>query len=79
MPCKTPIWEAADDFLKRCDGDGSLALVALRIGDLFILGQRAQVIGISNIAMRRVQLNEAIKRANGFGVTVTQIFAIGGH
>ena len=54
-------------------------LIALDVGDLLVIGERAQVVGVSDVAMRRMQLDEAVQRANRIGVMILQILCVALH
>ena len=64
------VGEAVHHVLQRGHGLFGAALVALRVGDLLVVAERAQVIGIGDVAMRRMQLDEAVQRADRLGVAV---------
>ena len=55
------------------------ALVTLDIRDLLIITQSAQIIGVADIAMRRMQLYEPVERADRLGVLVLQIKRVARH
>ena len=73
------IGKAVDHFLQRLHRFLGALLVALHVGDLLIITERAQVIDIGNVAMRWMQLDEMIQCADGIGVFVLLILSIARH
>ncbi len=58
------VGEAVDHLLQRGHRVLRALLVARDVGDLLVIAQRPQVIGIGDVAARRVQLDEAVQRAD---------------
>ena len=55
------------------------ALVAADIGDLLVVAQRLQVVGVGNVAMAGMELDEAVERDDGVVVLVRLVIGEGGH
>ncbi|EGY01112.1 hypothetical protein AZA_90600 [Nitrospirillum viridazoti Y2] len=71
--------EAADDLfqgLQRLHGRG---LVAPHVGDLLIIAEALQVIGVGDVGVARVQADEAVQRADGLFILVGLVIGVGGH
>src|SRR6266851_2397569 len=71
--------EALDDFgqgVERLLGD---ALVAADVGDLLVVAQRLQIVGIRNVTMAGMELDEAVERDDGLVVLVRLVVGEGSH
>ena len=71
--------EALDDFgqgVERLLGD---ALVAADVGDLLVEAQRLQVVGVGDVAVAGMELDEPVERDDGLVVLVRLVVGEGGH
>ena len=73
------IGEAVDHFLQCLHRLFGALLIALHVGDLLVIAEGAQVIGIGDVAMRRMQLDEMVQRADRVRVFILLILGIARH
>src|SRR6266851_1219594 len=71
--------ETLDDFgqgVERLLGD---ALVAADVGDLLVEAQRLQIVGVGNVAVPGMELDEPVERDDGLVVLVRLVVGEGSH
>ena len=73
------VGEAVHHLLQRVHRLIGAPLVALDIGDLFIIAERSQIVRVGHVAMRGMQLDEAVQRADRIGVVVLQVLRVALH
>ena len=73
------IGEALDDLGQRIERLLGDALVAADVGDLLVEAQRLQVVGVGDVAMAGMELDEAVERDDGVVVLVRLVVGEGGH
>ena len=71
--------EAADDLLKSQEGKPGHLLVAADVGDLLVVADRPQVMGVGDVLVTRMELDEAVERVDRLVVFVALIVGEGGH
>ena len=71
--------EAAQHLLERTQRQFGHARVALDVGDLLVEAQRLEIIGVADVAVRRVELDEAVHGHDRVVVFVVLVMRVGRH
>ena len=71
--------EAVHHLLQRRHRLLRALLVARDVDDLLVIAERAQVVGIADVATRRMQLDVVVQRGQRLGVVVLQVLTVARH
>ena len=73
------VGEAVYHFAQRVHRLLGAPLVALNVGDLLVIAEGTQIVGIGHVAMCRMQLDKTVQRADGVSVLVLQVLGVALH
>src|SRR6516164_3359917 len=79
VACVLAVGKTTHHVIERLQGLVRYLLIAAYIGDLDIIGNRLQIIGVSNVAVPRMQLDKAIRSNHCFAIISRLVFGIGCH